>query len=137
MMDHLLDIIVLAGIVPTPRLIQTIHHLNPSIQRHLLKRNLSRNLRRVNIQKFQPFALSGQFLGEDGRGNVGGGSHGEDFGVWMGGLELGVDACDEGLRVCDGEGGAEGSFCPAFYGEEDGVFGGAGVEIVHPGFDGV
>jgi hypothetical protein len=53
----------------------------------------------------------------------------------MGGFELGVDTCDEGLGVCDGEGGAEGTFCPAFYGDEDWVVRGAGVEVVHPGFN--
>ena len=91
----------------------------------------------MHIQKFQPFTLAGEFFGQNRRRDVGGGCHGEDFGVWMGRFELGVDACDEGLGVCDGEGGTEGTFCPAFDREEDGVFGGAGVKVVHPGFDGV
>jgi len=53
----------------------------------------------------------------------------------VGGFELGVDTCDEGLGVCDGEGGAERTFCPAFDGDEDWVVRGAGVEVVHPGFN--
>jgi hypothetical protein len=50
---------------------------------------------------------------------------------------LGVDACNESLTVCAGEGDAKRSFGPAFDVDEDWVAGGACPEIIHPRFYGV
>jgi len=52
-------------------------------------------------------------------------------------FKLSVYARDERLTVCDGEGGAEGTFCPGFNCEEDRIIGSASVKIIHPGFEGV
>jgi hypothetical protein len=136
MINHPLDIVIGTRVIPTPRRVQTIHNLDIHIQHHLLNRNLPRNLHRMHIQQLQPLSILGQLFRQHWRRGILP-RHSNDLLRCLRLRLLRLDAVDEGLRVCGWEGLAEVCHGPFFDGGEDGVHGGAGVKVVHPGFKGI